>query len=298
MISKSTIDLIVAEEVSSKAYYNKHYTRPEWPGGASGVTVGIGYDIGYATPDKVAADWSKHVSPAMVAAMQKCCGIKGTSARAILATAISQIEIPWEAAYDVFINRDIPQWTITCLKALGPNFNLMNSTCQGVLVSIAYNRGAGGFNSSTDRNREMLAIRNAVRAKNFAAIPDYIDSMARLWVGTSVAGVAARRHREAALFRKGLALPAAIPPSVVPDNPVDASVVNDTRNNLPARTKPPATSTAQNTTTTAIVIGGAAATKKAADQGFSGFTLVLMAAVIVALAAGVWTIWHRNRNPS
>ena len=38
-IKAIVIDLIVAEEVSSRDYYVAHYQHPEWPGGASGVTT-------------------------------------------------------------------------------------------------------------------------------------------------------------------------------------------------------------------------------------------------------------------
>jgi hypothetical protein len=46
-ISQETLDVIVAEEVSSKVTYQAHYQHPQWPGGASRVTIGIGYDCGY-----------------------------------------------------------------------------------------------------------------------------------------------------------------------------------------------------------------------------------------------------------
>ena len=38
-ISQSAFNLIVREEVSSEAYYKRHYTHPEWPGEKSGVTI-------------------------------------------------------------------------------------------------------------------------------------------------------------------------------------------------------------------------------------------------------------------
>jgi hypothetical protein len=52
--SQAAIDLIVMEEVSSQAAYTKLYQGPTWPGGASGVTIGIGYDGGYSTPAVIA----------------------------------------------------------------------------------------------------------------------------------------------------------------------------------------------------------------------------------------------------
>ena len=47
--SDAAIDLIVREEDSSPEFYAKHYQHFEWPQGASGPTVGIGYDCGYVT---------------------------------------------------------------------------------------------------------------------------------------------------------------------------------------------------------------------------------------------------------
>ena len=44
--SQAAIDLIVREEVGSQARYKHKYQHPEWPGGASGVTIGVGYDCG------------------------------------------------------------------------------------------------------------------------------------------------------------------------------------------------------------------------------------------------------------
>jgi len=49
IVSKKSLDLIIAFEVSSKTAYNSKYKNPIWPGGESGITIGIGYDIGYST---------------------------------------------------------------------------------------------------------------------------------------------------------------------------------------------------------------------------------------------------------
>ena len=54
LISQAAIDLIVREEVSGKEVYERNYRRPEWPGGSSGVTIGIGYDVGAGVSEKSA----------------------------------------------------------------------------------------------------------------------------------------------------------------------------------------------------------------------------------------------------
>ena len=37
--------------------YTKKYRKPVWPKGQSGVTIGIGYDVGYASKPQLRADW-------------------------------------------------------------------------------------------------------------------------------------------------------------------------------------------------------------------------------------------------
>ena len=57
-VSDKLLNFIVEKEVSSREYYEKKYRKPEWPKGASGLTIGIGYDLGYASVDKIKNDWT------------------------------------------------------------------------------------------------------------------------------------------------------------------------------------------------------------------------------------------------
>ena len=208
-ISQAAIDLIVAEEVSSKAYYISHYQHPEWPGGASGVTIGIGYDLGYSTRDQIAADWGALVPADMLAVMQGCAGITGGRAQAMLGGVRSAILIPWDAAMDVFMNHDVPKWTAICRSHL-PNFDELSPDCKGAIVSLAYNRGPS-FDAVGDRAREMRDIKQNMIARTFANIPDDFRSMKRLW--PNVSALQHRRDHEAALFAAGLGKPAIAPPA-------------------------------------------------------------------------------------
>jgi hypothetical protein len=48
--SQAALDLIWQEETGGDAYYaHTNECRANWPGGASGVTVGGFYDLGYVT---------------------------------------------------------------------------------------------------------------------------------------------------------------------------------------------------------------------------------------------------------
>jgi hypothetical protein len=287
-ISQKAIALIVREEVSSKAYYERHYVHPEWPGGASGVTVGIGYDLGYATAAKIKADFGALVDPGSLAAMVECAGVKGAAAQGLCARVRSRITVSWDAGYSVFMNRDIPSWIAATARAL-PNCALLSPTCLGVLTSLDYNRGTGGYSAAGDRYLEMRQIKAAMASKDFAAIPGYLDHMARLWSS----GVAGRRHREAALFREGLKESVSTTPAPVPPPP-DPDVIGSSKPDQPARTKPPATTPAQHGSAGAIIVGTQAG---AHWLGFSGSNLVLLTVASIVIAGGVWFAWYRNRNP-
>jgi len=198
--SQAAIDLIVAEEVSSKAYYQAKYQHPDWPGGASGVTIGIGYDCGYSTPTVIQADWGDKLPMAMVAALESVAGINGSAAHSHANELHSTVTVPWDAAMAVFMQRDMPKWEAIIEKAL-PNTDLLTPDSFGALVSLAYNRGAS-FSNVGDRYREMRDIRDHMARHEFAEIPDDFRAMKRLW--PNVRGLRDRRDHEAALFQKGM----------------------------------------------------------------------------------------------
>lgn len=199
-ISLAAIEEIIFEEDSSESYYNKIYQHPEWPGGASGVTIGLGYDLGYTTHDKVINDFSGKISNDMLIACLSCVGKTGSTAFKLLKLVHSKITIPWSIALDVFLNNNIPQWINTVEHSL-QNTNLLSPDSLGAMVSLAYNRGAS-FARSGDRFLEMRAIALDMQTKNFKDIPNQFRRMSRLWPSTS--GVHKRRFREADLFEKGL----------------------------------------------------------------------------------------------
>lgn len=290
-ISQSAFDLIVREEVSSKAYYERHYTHPEWPGGASGVTIGIGYDLGYATRAKIMADWSS-LDPEMLGVMLRCAGVTGAAAQQLLPSVKALITIPWDAAISVFTNRDIPSWTALVLAKIA-RADRLTPTCLGVGVSIAYNRGAS-FDLSGERYAEMRALKQHVNANQLTLVPGDIRAMKRLW--PTVKGLRDRRDREADLWTVGLStieLTAKNIPATpaAPDSDVPLK-------EGPARTKPPATSATQNGTTGAVVIGGTIAAQQAQAHGLLSLDVAIFIGFLAALGGiTAWWLWYKNRNP-
>ncbi len=164
LISQAAIDLIVREEVSSKEIYERNYRRPEWPGGSSGVTIGIGYDVGAGVGDKAQlwSDWRGHIPDQMIAALEPAIGVTGERARAFTARLRDKVDVPWDAAMAVFEGVDVPRWYAICAKAL-PNFEELPPACSGALVSLAYNRGAS-FSKQRDPATRRIDIARCARS--------------------------------------------------------------------------------------------------------------------------------------
>ena len=200
--SQPGIDLIVTEEDSGQLYYTRHYTHFDWPEGASGPTVGIGYDCGYSTADEIRAAWTGIISEAMVDALVKAAGLKGQVAAWFVRQHYGEVTITWDQAMAEFENRELPKWEALCRKAL-VNYDLLPGDCAGAIDSLAYNRGVGGFHAAGDRYREMRAIADHMSAKQFNRIPGEYLSMRRLW--PEGGDLWRRREHEAALFTRGLA---------------------------------------------------------------------------------------------
>lgn len=290
LIAQEAYDFIVRQEVSSPAYYERHYRRPEWPGGASGVTIACGYDLGYASPEKIRRDWSTLVPPAMLDVLIHCSGVKGQEARALLPAVRDHIDIPWAAADNVFRNSDLPQWTAKVQRDL-PNCDKISPLCLGMHVSTAYNRGDGGYSSNGSRFSEMHAIKNDMASKNFSAIGNEFRSMCRLW--PTMKGLRDRYRETATLWDKGLTQmvsPAQSDPPIPHDgeHPFQAG---------PARTKPPATTPTQHGAAGGVVAGGVVVAHQAAQSGSSTAMVVSIVAFFCVLAAAFWFAVYRNRNP-
>jgi hypothetical protein len=200
-IPDEAIDFVVVEEDGSQAYYNTHYTHWDWPEGASGPTIGVGYDCGYVTPAEARADWSGYVDQGMLNSIEAACGRRGEAAAAWVSEHRNSVTIPYALGLKQFKEKVMPTWVATCRKYI-PNYDDMPPLMRGALFSLVYNRGPGGFVTPGSRNAEMREIAAAARAKNFTAIPDLIASQKRLW--PKGGDLWNRRLHEAALATKGL----------------------------------------------------------------------------------------------
>jgi hypothetical protein len=201
-ISDRATQMIWVFEITSPAQYTRAYRWPTWPRGQSGVTIGVGYDIGYVTPRWLHEDWDTALTPARVAPLEVACGVTGLAARQLI-SKLRFIEIDWPTARDQFKNMVLPRYVSDTLAAL-PKAQRLGADCLGALVSLTYNRGAS-YSLLTDRYREMRSIKQHVENEQYDLVPTDIRAMKRLWQGQpDLAGLITRRELEAKLFEEGL----------------------------------------------------------------------------------------------
>lgn len=201
-ISPRAFDMIVGFEVTSPQVYERRYRKPEWPKGASGVTIGIGYDVGYVTTAQLQGDWRAAIPDNMITALQAAINVRGPPAGPLARQLGATVDVSFDAAITVHSTRVIPLWVKLVERSLS-NTSDLSPDSLGALVSLTYNRGAS-YSKQGDRYREMRSIKDHMAARQFARIPDDIRSMKRLWPGNDVAGLRTRRDSEAQLFQDGL----------------------------------------------------------------------------------------------
>lgn len=198
LISPESKALIVEFETGGKAYYQSKLQRPTWPGGASGVTVGIGYDVGYNTRAAVLSDW-KALPESSRNALASAAGVKGVAAKS-RASALKWINVPWPDAEALFVSNTMPRFGKMTDTAF-PGITRTHGHVQGAMLSIVFNRGSSMSGAS---RIEMRAIRGHVAAGRVPAIPREIRGMKRLWVGKGLPGLLRRRDAEASLIERSL----------------------------------------------------------------------------------------------
>lgn len=193
IVSRNSLDLIVRFEISSFANYERALARPTWPGGESGVTIGIGYDLGFTSEGRIEADWKGEIPDDTLTRLLATAGVNGTAARDLI-PGLSDLVIPLEAARQVFTARTLPHHANETRKAF-PGVEALPADAQGMLLSLVFNRGPSMADKPS--RREMRAIRPLVVGGDLAGIAEQIRSMKRLWDPNVLPGLHARRDKEA-----------------------------------------------------------------------------------------------------
>jgi hypothetical protein len=193
-LSQRGIKSIIAWETGGEAYYDRN---PEWPGEQSGITIGVGWDLGHTSATETARAWSPHLDSNTLAALVGVSGRKGAEAQTVL-PHVRHLVVPWAAAMAVFEAVTLPTWYLRTLR-IYPQAEELPGDCTAALVSLVFNRGAS---LTGERRREMANIQALLKTGNFKEIPNQFREMVRLWPNSK--GLRRRRGEEADLFQSGI----------------------------------------------------------------------------------------------
>ena len=199
VVSQKSYNLIVEFETGGKVEYQAQgLMHPTYPGGASGPTIGIGYDCGYNTRQQIAQDWGDLLPACTIKRLQDVAGLKGSTAQ-IAVRRMKDITISWESSITVFERKTMPRFG-GLTRGSFPKVTTTPPGVQGATESIVFNRGESMSGSGRLEMREM---RDAMpdRLKD---IPRYIRRMKRIWEGKHLDGLIRRREAEACLVEESL----------------------------------------------------------------------------------------------
>lgn len=196
-ISKAAKTLILYYEVGGASYYTSKLQNPTVPPGYSGITIGIGYDLGYNSKKQIKADWTGKLPKAQINRLVSVSGLKQSRARAAL-SRVKDIRIPYAVAVQVYEAKTMPRFGKKTAAAY-PGILELNPDIQGVLLSTSFNRGTS-FKGT--RRRELAWTRNDIKSGKTKNLSKYQLQMRRLW--PTIRGLQRRYTAHAGLIDKSL----------------------------------------------------------------------------------------------
>jgi len=198
-LSKEVINrVIMATEVGyahpdNWSYYNKRCNKPIVPAPdttTSGVTIGIGYDCGQQTAQKILNDWSPYIPMEQAQRLAATAGLKKHAALAE-AVKMQDIIIPIEVALKQWYEKKLA-YTAKQTASIYPNLANLHPYEQTCLISLVFNRGA---DLEGDRRKEMKDLVAATNLDDDKTMAKLFRDMKRLWPDTR--GLQIRRDLEA-----------------------------------------------------------------------------------------------------
>lgn len=192
LLSSGGRELVLEFETGGRSGYDPH---PEWPGGASGVTVGIGYDCGYYSPKVILSDWAA-LKLSDRTRLGDASGLTGQRARA-RKNEVRDIFVQWAIATDVFDRVDVAREYSSAKHAV-PGFEDLRPNAQAAWISLGFNRG---WQMSGPNRLEMRTARDLVPKRDYEGMATQFRKMIRVWRGTQIEkGMTRRRLAESKLL--------------------------------------------------------------------------------------------------
>jgi len=167
-----------------------HRGSPYWPGGASGVTLDPGVDLGHASAGLIEELFGSIVDGSQMEALRGVFGIQGEAANAALKASpvIQGIRVSSDQALEL-----MPKAAKTYWDGIRRRFDSLvredtPPSVQTVLLSLAYNRGAG--------NSGLEVLKQPLEAKQWSEVASTIGAMQQ---DHSLQGIRTRRQQEGLL---------------------------------------------------------------------------------------------------
>jgi peptidoglycan hydrolase-like protein with peptidoglycan-binding domain len=172
-----------------------HKGTPYWPGGASGITLDPGVDLGYADLILIEQLYSPLLTKNQLEAIRTVVGLKGADAQnALIAnTNLQCIQIDQEQAEDLMPYAAQPYW-----NGIKNRFSSLNKpdalpSVQTALLSLAYNRGVN--------NTDLEQLRIPLEDGTWTDVANKIGAMQQ---DHELEAIRLRRQREAELIKAEL----------------------------------------------------------------------------------------------
>lgn len=152
---------------------------PDYPGGDSGVTIGLGYDLGYES--NFEADWSEVLDAEVLERLAKTIGLKGGEA-GVAAEHLRDIRITEAQAIGVFNKRTAAVYDAQ-LDKIYPGWRALLPEAQIAIWSLVYDRG----NSLAGGDRiQMRAMVPMVQTGDYVGLANELIAMISIWNGSSI----------------------------------------------------------------------------------------------------------------
>ena len=179
--------------------------HPYWPKGVSGITIGVGWDLGQHSAGELEATWSK-LPQADIDRLRPAARKTGSAASALL-PQLKTVSIPRDIALDVLAVGVRGTYFPATARAF-PGFELLPTGAQVALISVVFNRGAAMGRDpnwlkamEVDQRWEMRRFRDDVQRRDMYAIYAHLGTMKRLWQTGNQTGLVTRRRDEQKLIR-------------------------------------------------------------------------------------------------
>jgi len=137
------IAYIAKAETGGLSYYDNNAQFPHYPGGKSGITIGVGFDLGQNSTQEFTRVWSSYLSSTEIAELSKDSKLKNRPKRGSKKRARELkkmgIQISFDIAWQVFTKDTLPDY-YDKTQSIYPSLPNLPDLCRSALVSLIYQR--------------------------------------------------------------------------------------------------------------------------------------------------------------